>query len=221
MSCTALIVLMYGSRSACLSRHALAKDRARWRLARSIAGVLGTESGRTGLKYPGLQSRAGLLLPTPRGSKPMTSYCAATSLGSVLATNPARVRPLPPGPPGLTSSGPWNFVAVCGTRESASVIFRPCGFAWSSGTLREAHWSVGYVVVPQFFQLSFGAEWGAEASAGTAVNDPAKTTAAPHSTAARFLIESSQDGGCADREGHGPRRIVPESPPGRTCSANT
>ncbi len=58
-------------------------------------------------KWPGRQFRAGSLRPTPRGSKPITSYWAATSSGSEDATNPASVRPLPPGPPGLTSSGPW------------------------------------------------------------------------------------------------------------------
>jgi hypothetical protein len=73
----------------------------------------------------------------------MTSYWDATALGSEDATKPARVRPLPPGPPGLTSSGPWYFFAVCGTRDRASVICSPCGFAWSSGTLRDEHWSVG------------------------------------------------------------------------------
>lgn len=106
MSRTALMVSMYGSRLAYFSPHPCAKDRARSRLALSIAGVLGTVSGRTGAKWPGLQSSAGKLAPTPRGSKPMTSYCAATALGSVEATNPAIVIPLPPGPPGLTRSGP-------------------------------------------------------------------------------------------------------------------
>jgi hypothetical protein len=73
----------------------------------------------------------------------MTSYCAATFFGSEDATKPARVRPLPPGPPGLTSRGPWYVFAVCGTRERARVIFLPFGFPWSSGTFREAHWSFG------------------------------------------------------------------------------
>ncbi|GGV61017.1 hypothetical protein GCM10010228_09340 [Streptomyces massasporeus] len=59
---------------------------------------------------------------------------------------------------------------------------------------------------------------GALASAGTAVKVPAMTTAAPHSAAARFLTESSQDGGMEDREGRRPRRIVPETGPGRTHS---
>jgi hypothetical protein len=48
------------------------------------------------------------------------------------------------------------------------------------------------------------------------VKAPAMTTAAPHSAAARFLMESSQDGGMKDREGRRPRRIVPETGPGRT-----
>jgi hypothetical protein len=73
----------------------------------------------------------------------MTSYCEATDSGSEDATNPASDRPLPPGPPGLTSSGPWLFFAVCCTRESASVICRPCGLSWSSGTFSDAHCSVG------------------------------------------------------------------------------
>lgn len=59
----------------------------------------------------------------------MTSYCAATFFGSEPATNAARPVPLPPGPPGLTSSGPWYVFEVCGTRDSASVIFFPPGFA--------------------------------------------------------------------------------------------
>lgn len=143
MSCALLTVSMYGSTSPYRLPHSAAKDRARSRFACSSAGVPGTVSGRTGLKWPGAQSRAGLLRPTPRGSKPMTSYRAATFFGSAEATNPARVSPLPPGPPGLTSSGPWEAAAVCGTRDRASVIWRPAGFAWSSGTFSDAHSSVG------------------------------------------------------------------------------
>ncbi|MGX1493555.1 hypothetical protein RKD41_005814 [Streptomyces tendae] len=97
---------MYGSTSACFSAHAWAKSFARSRLARSTQGVLGTESGRTGAKCVGRQSSAGRLRPTPRGSKPTMSYWAATFLGRAEATKPARASPLPPGPPGLTSSGP-------------------------------------------------------------------------------------------------------------------
>lgn len=122
MSRTALTVSRYGSSFAYFVPHASAKALARARLAFSRALVLGTVSGRTGLKCPGSQSIAGLLLPTPRGSKPMTSYCAATALGSAEATNPASVSPLPPGPPGFTSSGPWYVFAVCGTRDRARVI---------------------------------------------------------------------------------------------------
>ncbi len=73
----------------------------------------------------------------------MTSYRAATLFGNDEATNPASVRPLPPGPPGLTSSGPCEARAVCGTRDSAMVIRRPDGSAWFSGTVRDAHWSLG------------------------------------------------------------------------------
>ncbi len=134
---------MWGSTSACLAPQDSAKARTRSRLARSVASSCGTESGRTGVKCPDPQSRAGSLLPTPRGSKPITSYCAATSLGRAEATNPASARPLPPGPPGLTSRGPWEVLAVWGTRVSASVIVRPAGRSWSRGTLRDAHWSVG------------------------------------------------------------------------------
>ncbi len=104
---------------------------------------MGTGSGRTASKWPGTQSSAGRLSPTPRGSKPTTSYSAATRFGSDAATNPASVSPLPPGPPGFTSSGPWYFFAVCGMRDSASVMVRPEGSAWSSGTSTDAHWSVG------------------------------------------------------------------------------
>src|SRR5215210_2482147 len=197
MSRTLWTVLMYGRTSAYFLPQAAAKDLARLRLAFSIAGVLGTLAGRTGLNWPGLQSRAGLLSPTPRGSKPMTSYWAATALGSEDATKPASVRPLPPGPPGLTSSGPWYFVAVCGTRDRARVIFRPCGLAWSSGTFTDAHWRVGESSVPHFFQVTFVA-WTAFADcavlapAGTAVSVPASTTVAPHSTAALFLMKFLQ-----------------------------
>ncbi|HEU5025089.1 MAG TPA: hypothetical protein VFV01_09245 [Spirillospora sp.] len=73
----------------------------------------------------------------------MTSYWAATFAGSEEATNSASVSPLPPGPPGFTSRGPWYVSAVCGTRDNASVICLPRGRAWSSGTFRDAHWSVG------------------------------------------------------------------------------
>jgi hypothetical protein len=109
--------------------HALAKAEARRTPACSSARVRGTGSGRTGEKWPGLQSSAGRLAPTPRGSNPMTSYCAATFAGSEDATNEARPSPLPPGPPGLTRSGPWECAAVWRTRESASVTVRPPGRA--------------------------------------------------------------------------------------------
>lgn len=134
---------MYGSTSPCFSPQARAKDSARSRLIRSERAESGTVPGRTGSKCPGRQSRAGVLFPTPRGSKPITSYWAATFFGSEDATNPAIDRPLPPGPPGLTSSGPWKVFAVCGTRDRASVIRRPDGRLWSSGVLTFAHWSVG------------------------------------------------------------------------------
>jgi hypothetical protein len=145
----------------------------------------------------------GVLAPTPRGSKPMTSYCAATAFGSEEATNPASESPLPPGPPGFTSSGPWYVFAVCGTRERARVICRPWGLEWSSGTFKDAHWSVGYLLVPHFFQVGFAvvrvvrgavAE-PALASAGIDVIIPASTAAAPHRAAARFFTEPPKDGG--------------------------
>ncbi|MEV6936267.1 hypothetical protein AB0N19_17875, partial [Streptomyces sp. NPDC051132] len=41
---------------------------------------------------------------------------------------------------------------MCGTRDSASVIRRPAGRAWSSGTWTEAHWSAGWPRSPQPFQ---------------------------------------------------------------------
>ncbi len=122
--------------------------------------------------------------------------------------------PLPPGPPGLTSSGPWYFFAVCGTRDRASVIFLPRGSAWFSGTFREAHWRVGYALVAHFFQESFATGAAAEpplASAGTAVTIPASTAAAPHRAVARFFIcQVSQDGGCRAVHTTAFGRIVPE-----------
>jgi hypothetical protein len=129
MSLTASRVPMCLSRVPYLLPHAFAKDVARLMFAFSSAPLCGTGSGRTGLKYRGLQASVGLLLPTPRGSKPMTSYRAETAAGSDLATNPASASPLPPGPPGLTSNGPRDFLAVCRTRDSARVIFRPSGRA--------------------------------------------------------------------------------------------
>lgn len=126
-SLAALTVSMWGSRSGYFSPHAFANERARFRLASSTAGEPGTESGRSGAKYPGTQSIAGSLFPTPRGSKPITSYCAAIGFGSEDATNPAMERPLPPGPPGLTNRGPWKVSEVCGIRERARVICRPDG----------------------------------------------------------------------------------------------
>jgi hypothetical protein len=50
--------------------------------------------------------------------------------------------------------------------------------------------------VPHFFQATFAAwvfaEGGALALAGTAVSVPARTTVAPHRTAALLLMEFSQ-----------------------------
>lgn len=112
MSRSALTVSMYFSRDLYFVPKALAKEAARLTLTASSALECGTGSGRTGSKYPGTQSSAGVLLPTPRGSKPMTSYCAATAAGSEEATTPASVSPLPPGPPGLTTSGPWCDVVL-------------------------------------------------------------------------------------------------------------
>ncbi len=143
MSRTAASVVRCGSRSPYFLPQASAKERTRRRLASSTSAEVGTGSGRTASKWPGTQSRAGSLAPTPRGSKPMTSYWAATFFGSAAATNPASFSPLPPGPPGFTSRGPWYVFAVCGTRERASVIVRPAGSEWSSGTFTDAHWSVG------------------------------------------------------------------------------
>ena len=59
----------------------------------------------------------------------MIVYSAATLGCRPWATNAARLRPEPPGPPGLTSSTPWRWLAgaVAGTSDSASVIFRPSG----------------------------------------------------------------------------------------------
>ena len=61
----------------------------------------------------------------------MMSYRDATSLGSAPATYAARLSPLPPGPPGLTSSGPSRCPAgtVAGISLSARVMVRPCGWA--------------------------------------------------------------------------------------------
>lgn len=127
MSLTVLTVSKYGSTSAYFVVHAFANACARSRSARSIAGVDGTLGGRTVAKCLGRQFRAGLLLPTPRGSKPTTSYWAATLFGSSRATKPASDRPLPPGPPGFTRSGPCDVFAVCRTRDRASVICSPPG----------------------------------------------------------------------------------------------
>ena len=61
----------------------------------------------------------------------MMSYSAATERVEALGDEAARLRPLPPGPPGLTSRMPcrWLAGAVAGTSDSASVIFRPPGCA--------------------------------------------------------------------------------------------
>lgn len=118
---------MYGSRSGYFAPHAAAKDAARSRLACSVRRSSGTGSGRRGSKYFGTQFRAGELFPTPRGSNPITSYCAAVSFGSEAATKPAIASPLPPGPPGLTSRGPCEVFAVCGIRDRARVMLRPDG----------------------------------------------------------------------------------------------
>jgi hypothetical protein len=50
MSLTVLIVLMNGSTSPYFLPHSSAKNLARWRSVFSRAGVLGSESGRTGAK---------------------------------------------------------------------------------------------------------------------------------------------------------------------------
>ncbi len=81
MSSAALTVSMYGSTSPYFAAHARAKSSARFRFAFSVLPVSGRELGRTGANWAGRQFRAGLLAPTPRGSKPMTSYCAATFFG--------------------------------------------------------------------------------------------------------------------------------------------
>lgn len=191
-------VSMYGSTSACLAPQDSAKERTRSRLARSVASSMGTESGRAGLKCPAAQSRAGSLLPTPRGSKPITSYWAATSLGRAEAMYPARLRPLPPGPPGLTSSGPWEVGPVWGTRVRARVIWRPSGRAWSRGTLRDAHCSVGYRGVVQPVQRSAACAGacagacaagsaGAAGAAVTGLASAAATVEIDSRTAARFF----------------------------------
>ncbi len=183
---------MYGSTSPCFSPQARANALARSRLTRSARYEVGTVSGRTGSKWPGTQFSAGVLVPTPRGSKPITSYWAATFFGSDEATNPAMDRPLPPGPPGLTSSGPWDFFAVCGTRDRASVIWRPEGRRWSSGARTFAHWSLGELSVGQSVHFSFGAGGAlaavAAAGPGAAVSRPA--TVAPTATRipARFVM---------------------------------
>ena len=81
-------------------------------------------------KNDGSQCIDGTEDPTPRVSKPTMSYSAATLGSRPSATNAARLRPEPPGPPGLTSRMPWRLSggAVAGTWDSASVIFLPPGW---------------------------------------------------------------------------------------------
>ncbi len=143
-----------------------------------------------------------------------------TDFGSEPATKPAIDRPLPPGPPGLTSSGPWNVFAVCGIRDRASVTCRPDGSSWSSGARTDAHWSVGYDGVEQPVHLTGAARIAppsALAGDGAAVTRPATVAPTANSIPERFVIWPPVVGehGCAWRS---PRRMLPVFGAGRTCS---
>ncbi len=73
MSRAESVVRMCRSSLGAAAPQALAYAAERACQAASSSGVLGTYSGRSGPKYPGSQDSAGLLDPTPRGSKPIQS----------------------------------------------------------------------------------------------------------------------------------------------------
>jgi hypothetical protein len=96
--------------------------------ARSIRFEVGTYRGRSKPAYVGSHETRGSLSPTPRGSKPIQSYAAPAPFGTK-APKMEKIRPEPPGPPGLTSITPWYCASgtVCRTRETAILIFLPLG----------------------------------------------------------------------------------------------
>jgi hypothetical protein len=73
-----------------------------------------------------MHDSAGLLVPTPRGSKPIQSYASPAWLGTA-APSVDSDRPDPPGPPGLTSMIPWYCESgtLCRTRDTAIWICAP------------------------------------------------------------------------------------------------
>ena len=65
--------------------------------------------------------RTGLLVLTPRGSKPTRSNRLRIALGNWLAPSRTKSTPEPPGPPGLMTSEPMRCDrSVAGSRSSAS-----------------------------------------------------------------------------------------------------
>ena len=121
-------VLMYGRTSAYFAPQASAKDLGARRGWPSRSRRCAARSpGRTGLKWPGVQFSAGCARAHPARVEADDVVLGRHRLRQRRGDESGEVSPLPPGPPGLTSSGPWYFFAVCGTRDSARVICRPRG----------------------------------------------------------------------------------------------
>jgi len=129
------------SNSPVFSSHAVAVFCQKARRASRPSGVeVSKTAARAASTSGSARQSKGWDCPTPRGSKPTTSYAPSTAGLNTRFTESMKATPEPPGPPGFVTSEPMRLSwSAAGRRFTAREIVAPVGSLWSIGTSTRAH----------------------------------------------------------------------------------